>query len=533
MVDSIPIPSATPEFATAVTIAVAAMLVVSAGIGFYFFRKTKNFDEWMVGHRDMGPIVTGLALTATWLSGWAIFGNAGLGYTYGWSGSWLIGIMNLMGLSLCVIIGYRMRRYASMGARTVPEVARLRFDSKVVQGLAGVTMIILLLVYSVIQYKAMASVWKLTTGTDWLLSLVITAILCATYIVVGGYAGTQVSVALQGGIFMIVGWAFGIASIFWAGGPAKIAEVIATTTYVRPGGNVTTAIPLEGYTAPLAPSFPGYDWIGVMGAMFMFLLMATGFPHNIARFLGCRKTTKKDYTILMVIVILNCVTPLMIGAMGFAARTVWGADLMPANPPVFGDAAASLVSMAIGGPVGAAIFSMAVFAAAVSTLAGMVMIMATNMSRDLIHNALPKTSPKLLLNLSRLFVIPFVVLPLWWNYTSAPPVLAEFGAGSAVAQAGIFFFVVAISMYWKRATKWGAIATIVYGMAVSLLHPSVYGKFLPPFTHWGVWALVLMFGCGAIYVGVSLMTKPMPEEKLAKLFSQKPPEECNLQDTKT
>jgi len=515
---SIPIPVPTPESTLAVTVAIAAMLAVSAGVGIYFYRKAKNFDEWMVGHGDIGPVVTGLALTATWLSGWAIFGNAGLSYTYGWSGAWLIGTMNLMGLSLCVVIGYRMRRYAAIGARTVPEVAKIRFDSRLVQALCGVTMIILLIVYSVGQYKAMATVWKLTTGTDWLWSLVITAALCAVYLAVGGYAGTQFSLALQGGIFMVVGWIFGIASIFWAGGPAKIAESIAVATFVKPGGSATT-LPLGGYTVPLAPSFPGYDWLGVTATLFMFLFMATGFPHNIARFLGVRKTTKKEYSILMLIVILNCVTPMMVGAMGLAARGVWGADLMT-MAPVYGDAAASLASMAIGGSVGGAVFSMSVFAAAVSTLAGMVMIMATNVTRDLIQTARPKTSSRGLLHLSRLMIIPFVAIPLWWTYTSPPPVLSEFMSGSAVAQAGIFFFVVAASMYWKRATKWGAVATIVYGMVVALMHPNVYGKYLPPFNHWGVWALALMFGCALIYVGISLLTKPLPEEKLAKFFSK-------------
>jgi len=517
---SVPIPTPTPESSIAVTVAVAVVLALSAGVGIYFFKKSRSFDEWMVGHGDIGPVVTGLALTATWLSGWAIFGNAGLAYTYGWSGSWLIGAMNLMGLSLCVVLGYRMRRYAAIGARTVPEVVRIRFDSRLIQALCGVTMIILLIVYSVGQYKAMASVWKLTTGTDWLWSLVITAALCAVYLALGGYAGTQFSLAVQGAIFMVVGWIFGIAAIFWAGGPAKIAESIAAANFVKPGGAATT-VSLGGYIAPIAPSFPGYDWLGVTAALFMFLFMATGFPHNIARFLGVRKITKKEYSILMLIVALNCVTPLMVGAMGYAARAVWGADLMnTAMGPIYGDAAASLASMAIGGPVGGAVFSMAVFAAAISTLAGMVMIMATNMTRDLIQNALPRTSPKRLLLLSRLLIIPLVAIPLWWNYTSPPPVLSEFMSGSAVAQAGIFFFVVAVSMYWKRATKWGAVATIVYGMVVALLHPSVYGKFLPPFNNWGVWALALMFGCALVYVGVSLLTKPLPEEKLAKFFSK-------------
>ena len=93
-------------------------------------------------------------------------------------------------------------------------------------------------------------------------------------------------------------------------------------------------------------------------------------------------------------------------------------------------------------------------------------------------------------------------------------------AGSAVAQGGIFFFVIAVSMYWKRATKWGAVATIVYGMVLALFNPTVYGKYIPLMNHWGIWVMTLIFGCGLVYIGVSLATKPVPEEKLAKLFNK-------------
>ncbi|NWF86689.1 hypothetical protein HXY32_02605 [Candidatus Bathyarchaeota archaeon] len=90
-------------------------------------------------------------------------------------------------------------------------------------------------------------------------------------------------------------------------------------------------------------------------------------------------------------------------------------------------------------------------------------------------------------------------------------------AGSTVAQVGIFFFVVGVSMYWKRATKWTAIATIIYGLALTLLHPNAYGKIIGLY-HWGYWALLLMFGSAFIYFFVSLANKPLSEEKLERLF---------------
>ena len=125
-----PIPETTPELVTSVIVTIAAFLSISILLGFLMRKKAKSFEEWLVGHGDMGPFITGFALIASYLSGWAVFGNAGLGYAYGWAGSWLIGTICIMGMTLCLVIGYRMRRYVALGARTVPEMLRVRFESR-------------------------------------------------------------------------------------------------------------------------------------------------------------------------------------------------------------------------------------------------------------------------------------------------------------------------------------------------------------------------------------------------------------------
>jgi len=50
----VPIPEPAPEYMSAVTAAIAVFLIISVGIGFYMLRKARTFDEWMVGHRDIG-----------------------------------------------------------------------------------------------------------------------------------------------------------------------------------------------------------------------------------------------------------------------------------------------------------------------------------------------------------------------------------------------------------------------------------------------------------------------------------------------
>jgi sodium/pantothenate symporter len=518
-----PIPQATSELVFGIAAAIGIFLTISVLLGFVGRKKAKSFEHWLVGHGDIGPFVTGFALIASYLSGWAIFGNAGLGYAYGWAGSWLIGTTSLLGITLCLVLGFRMRRYVRLGARTVPDMLKIRFEIKLVQAFAGVVMIILLIVYSVGQYKAMATVWTLTTNTPFHWSLLLTALLVFLYIAVGGYAGTQWVSCFQGILLTAVGWTVGIVAVMWAGGFANIAETMRTRTFMWPGG-LETGIPLDSYVLPLPPptglAFASADWVGVGGAMLMFLLMATGFPHNIARFLGSRGIARKEYWLMLLIIIVGGLTPLWIGAVGLAARAAWGNSLLlDQYKPMYGDSAAIFVSISSGGVVLSSLFAAAVFAASVATLGGMVMIMAANITRDLVHNVKPETSPKTLLRLTRLMLIPFIAIPLWWTFTSPPPILSEFMAGSAVAQAGIFFFVVGASMYWKRATKWGAFATMVYGLLLTILHPNAYGKSVGLY-HWGYWSLALMLGSAVVYLAVSLATKPVPAERLKELFPE-------------
>ena len=83
---------------------------------------------------------------------------------------------------------------------------KVRFESRLVQALAGIAMIVLLLVYSVGQYKAMATVWTITTNTSFYGSLIATAFLVLIYLAVGGYTGTQWVSCFQGILLTVIGW---------------------------------------------------------------------------------------------------------------------------------------------------------------------------------------------------------------------------------------------------------------------------------------------------------------------------------------
>ena len=93
----------TTEMAIYGAVGVAILLIISIILGFMSKKKVAkgSFDEYLVGKRDIGPVVTGCALAASYLSGWAFAGSTGVVYSVGFSGMWFAGIWSLLGLIPC------------------------------------------------------------------------------------------------------------------------------------------------------------------------------------------------------------------------------------------------------------------------------------------------------------------------------------------------------------------------------------------------------------------------------------------------
>ena len=51
-------------------------------IGFIAWRSTKNFDDYILGGRSLGPFVTALSAGASDMSGWLLMGLPGAGFSF-------------------------------------------------------------------------------------------------------------------------------------------------------------------------------------------------------------------------------------------------------------------------------------------------------------------------------------------------------------------------------------------------------------------------------------------------------------------
>jgi Na+/proline symporter len=157
----------------------------------------------------------------------------------------------------------------------------------------------------------------------------------------------------------------------------------------------------------------------------------------------------------------------------------------------------------------------AVFAASLSTLAGMVLVMAGSLTRDVILLLKPSLSDRRALLLARGLVAVFALIPLTWVVVKPPDLLAYLMSGAAVGMGCIFFFVLAMTLYWRGAHKYGALACMAYGFAMTAL--GGYYVYTVNEWGWGNWWWATFVGCAATYFGFSLLGRRVEEKRSREL----------------
>jgi len=508
-----PIPELTPAYTIAAIAGLAGMLIICFILGLVARRRAASYDDYMVGKRDIGPFITGCAISSTYLSGWATMGMMGITYSVGWSGMWFAGIWTLFGIVPTIFLAARKLSdfSARNGTRTLGDIVRARYDSKVASTFVAGAMAALMFAYAVGQLKAAGTLWYAVTGLPPIWCLLLSVVVVLLYLIIGGYTASQWAMGFQGIVLGIACFVLGIMALVYVGGSAGLEARLAAENpnllaLIRPD------LPRVGSNQLFS------DLIGITSTFVLFFSMSTGMPHNVARFLGMRPMKKKmDFIWLILPVFLIAGFPVMLNATtGLAARATFGPALLNIVP-WRGDLAAPFMAMVAGGVPLTTLYVAGVFAATLSTFSGMIMIIAANIANDIIGSWAPNTSPNTLLLLNRLLLIPVALVPFLWTLYSPPPLLALLTGQAAAGFGGMFLPTITLGLWWRRATKEGAIACVTYGFLSTIILSYLVGRNLLGMG-WAIWLIVV--GSFICYIVGSLLSKPMPKEKLDEILGE-------------
>jgi cation/acetate symporter len=157
-------------------------------------------------------------------------------------------------------------------------------------------------------------------------------------------------------------------------------------------------------------------------------------------------------------------------------------------------------------------------AAALSTAAGLLMVISSAISHDLLKSTFyPKMSEKGELRAARLSAFAAVVAAAFIGaFASALPFVAQVVAFAFGIAAASLFPIIVLGIFWKRMNKEGAIASMLTGLITTVAYIS-YFKFMGG-TEMSWWfgvspegiGFIVMWLAMAVGIMVSLVTAPPP-----------------------
>lgn len=423
-------------------------LLVLVGLGAWKAGKIKSQEDFSLAGRGLGSLVLVGTLLATWIGTGSIFGNAQKTYQLG-LGAFILPLGGLLGILVLARLAGRIRRFSGFSVQDI-------LDARFGRGARYLGTLTLVLAYVIIvsyQYRAGAAVLERLVpslapgeGANPYAATMIVAFFVIAYTALAG----MVSVAytdLANGILISGGILVALPILYFAAGSwSGIEETLA-----RPD--------LAGNVASLTHAWQPLNIINWCLPAFLLIL---GDANMYQRFFSAKSPAVAKRSAFYLIVGIFVLETAII-AVAFLGRILveQGELAAPANPAHIVVSLAFDVLPAFLG----AILMGTIIAVVVSTADSFLLAPATAIVRDFTRDKTAITPARQVV-LSRLIVIVFGVAALGLAFTSdkffevALFAYSVYGASVTPVLLAAFF--------WSRATKKGAVASMVVGMSVAI-----------------------------------------------------------------
>ena len=184
---------------------VLVYLLSLAYLGWLGYKKTTSASDYLVGGREMNPIVMSLSYGATFISASAIVGFGGVAAAFGMGIQWLCMLNILVGVIIAFIcFGLRTRKMGEkMNVSTFPQFLGKHFGSRGIRVFIAVVIFLAMPIYAAVVMKGGAVFLEEIFHVDYNISLLIFTLVIAAYVIAGGIKGVMYTDALQAVIMFV------------------------------------------------------------------------------------------------------------------------------------------------------------------------------------------------------------------------------------------------------------------------------------------------------------------------------------------
>ncbi|WP_406031917.1 sodium/proline symporter PutP [Nocardioides sp. NBC_00163] len=426
-------------------LALVAYMVAMLGIGAWAYRRTSNLDDYMLGGRDLGPMVSALSAGASDMSGWLLMGLPGAIYATGLMEGWIAVGLTVGAWLNWKIVAPRLRTYTEVSGDsiTVPSFLenRLKDSSRLLRMASGAVILVFFTFYVSSGMVAGGVFFESSFGTDFHTGMLVVAGVVVAYTLFGGFLAVSYTDFVQGAIMLLALILVPVVGVFVTGG---IGETLDSVRAVDP----SRLSMVEGATA-----------LGVISAA-AWGLGYFGQPHIIVRFMALRTAGEAASARRIGIgwMLLS-----LFGAVGTALVGIAYYQQNPDAELTDPEAVFIALGQILFHPLVAGIMLAAVLAAIMSTISSQLLVTSSALVEDL-YKAVFKNdaSDRQLVLFGRLAVLGVAVVAAVLAWPKSGTVLdlvayawAGFGAS--------FGPIILLALWWRKLTAAGALAGLVVG----------------------------------------------------------------------
>ena len=512
--------------------------------------RVASTEGFYVAGKGVPAIANGAATAADWMSAASFISMAGIisfagfdgsVYLLGWTGGYVL---------LALLLAPFLRKF---GQYTVPDFVAARYDSTAARLVAAVAAIFVSFTYVAGQMGGVGVAFSRFLQVPFEVGVGIGMVIVAFFAVLGGMKGITYTQVAQYCVLIVAYTipAVAIAMLLF-GNPiphVAIGEALPLLDQIQ------ADLGLDPYSSP----FVNTNQLNVIAITLCLMVGTAGLPHVIVRFYTVKSVKAARWSAfwaLLFIALLYTTAPAIaifaktavlqqyveLGPEGFLAQSWvqnWAATGLIDTEAIAasgGDVTAFLaainrdiVVLATPEIAGLGAFIVALvaaggLAAALSTASGLLLVISSSLAHDIYGTVInPGADDRKRLLVGRWMILVAVVgaglLGIYPLGFVAEVVAFAFGLAAAS-----FFPTIVLGIFWKRATKQGAIAGMAAGLAFTfvmivlmrahVVAPGVFGETPILESFLGIQAqgigIVGMLINVALTVGVSLMTPPPP-----------------------
>lgn len=485
-------------------------LIVTIAIGVWSSKKNETTEDFYLGGRKLGSIVTAMSAEASDMSSYLLMGVPGVAYVSGLAdATWTI-IGLAVGTYLnWLIVAKRLRIYTvkANNSTTVPEFISNRFgdDKKILSVIAAAVIIIFFVPYTASGFSACGKLFSTLFGMNYLTAMIISAIVIVAYTTLGGFLAASTtdfiqSIIMTFAILTVLGY-----GVVTAGGFENVK--------VNAQGMAGYLSMVQTHTADGAAP---YGPITILSTL-AWGLGYFGMPHILLRFMAIEDHNKIKLSrrIATIWVVISMAIAVGIGIAGRAMSEVGVIPKLEDGETVLIEISRLLASHGALAAIIAGVILAGILAATMSTADSQLLAAASSVSKDILNGVFWKNmSEKTAMLLARItvLVISAIAMIIARDPNSSVFSVVSFAwAGFGAA----FGPVILTALFWRRTNKQGALAGMVCGGVMVFVW-----KFLvrPMGGAWNIYELLPAFivALAAIII-VSLLTAA-PEKEITEVF---------------